>query len=332
LEGHWIKGVREAWSTAKAGVEKLNKKAASIEVFNNLQMLGSTDDLQKKIQTHTTAFSIRFRIVSATTRPLSEFIKWAIYREVTFEDAGKGFQDAVIYCTVLDDMKFKKLNEAVLVTGDKAFQFESATQLAKGLGVKLNIVNSIDDLETMLKTYLNSIIRAYLDKESQQLREALDACKQNIQEFLVENLTFSSYELGLFRTVKKVESLEVTSIENVHSTFGLTDAVKENGKQKIKVSADVKIRLVLDVEPLSASEPERLKIGGGKVPASEIARPSLGAIFLAVQDKIREVIVVVEADAMKAEAGYSDFQFTGARLKPSDSAFASLGNILGGTK
>jgi hypothetical protein len=35
---------------------------------------------------------------------------------------------------------------------------------------------------------------------------------------------------------------------------------------------------------------------------------------------------------MKAEAGYSDFQFTGARLKPSDSAFASLGNILGGTK
>ncbi|HUP80546.1 MAG TPA: PIN domain-containing protein, partial [Pirellula sp.] len=162
LEGHWLRATVEDWTTANAKIDQLNKRGRSIAIFERLAPLPGEDELRNRVAQLASNFTARFKIVPITSRSLQEFVTLAIERGATFKDEGRGFQDAVILCSVLDEMIANQLGAAVLVTQDAAFGSGSANKLINSAGVVLKIVSTLDDLEQFLQGYFTAFVREYL--------------------------------------------------------------------------------------------------------------------------------------------------------------------------
>jgi len=316
LEGHWIRELVEEWDRANAQIGSLNRKARSVVKFTTLPALPANDELRATLRKLVNDFNARFRIVPTTKRPLEEFVGLAIRRGATFKDKGHGFQDSVILCSVVDDMIANGFVNAFLVTHDGMFKSSGAADIARAASVTLKVVSTLDELEGLLREHLSAIVRAHYEKENTQLMEALNAQRHDLEDYLVKNLTVTSSELGVWQTIRKIESLHVVLIENVHSTIGMDEDDKSEDSNEVKVSVDVKVGLTLDILEYSPPDPARLKVGEEVVPAPNPV-PSRAEFFL-LHGKYREVIVVVEGIAAKTENGYSRIQFTSARLKQDD--------------
>ncbi len=334
LEGHWIREVVEERGRANDQIASLNKKARSVVNFTRLPALPANHELRADLRNLVSDFNQRFRIVPTTTRPLAEFVSLAINRGATFKDEGRGFQDAVILCSAVDDMTANGFAAAILVTRDDAFRSSGASELVRASGVTLKIISTLDELEGLLREHFNSTVRDFLDWDRGRLMEALNQRLPDLERYLVENLTVAPSDLRVGGTVRKIESLQVVSIENVHSgNFRLQG--QPTDPTHIRVSAEVKIRLSLDIErySLPASPPAlaRLKVGGTAIPASD---PALNPfpIFLEADTKSQEAVALVEAEAIESDTGYSVLRFTSAYLKPGDWSFGILGKLFGGSK
>jgi hypothetical protein len=330
LEGHWIRELVEEWSGANGQIGNLNKKARSVVRFDKLPALPGHDQLRSELRALVADFNKRFRIVPTTQRPLAEFVSLAITRGATFKDEGRGFQDAVILCSVVDDMTTNGFAGAFIVTQDGAFKSSGAAALAGAAGVTLKVVTTLDELEGLLREHFNAIVRDYYDQEHRELMEALKQRMSDLETYIVENLTVAPGDLQVAGTVKKIESLQVVSIENVHRGFFLEHEQPQD-PNRVRVSADVKILLSLDVERYSLPDSPRMKVGGALAPRPEPGSNPF-ALFFEMSAKAHEAIAVVEAEAIKTETGYSDLRFTGTYLKRSDWGFGGLGNLFGGSK
>jgi predicted nucleic acid-binding protein len=331
LEGHWIRELIKEWQEASGRVERCNKKAHRLVKFNKLPGLPSKDDLRKAVQELAIDFTGRFRIVPLTQRPLSEFLTLAISRGAMFEDEGKGFQDSVILCSVLDDMKAKGFKVGALVTHDSDFSLVGAIKLVRDTGVELKVVATLDELEKLLRRCFNSVVLEHMDQERKQLIDALEAQQEEIENYLIENLTFTASELGLWKNIKRVESLFVASIENAHTAIDLNPEQKLKDPNKVKISADVKVHLTLDIERYPTTPQEKLKVGGRSVPPSAPLSP-LASVLFEQMAKVHEAVAVVEAEATKTETGYSDIHFTAAYLKQPGMGFGGFGALVGGSQ
>ena len=130
--------------------------------------LPSQNDLRTGLSNLAADFAQRFSRVTVSQRPLSEFLNLAITRGATFEERGRGFQDAVILCSVLDDMKANGFTTAVMISNDKAFQSDGTARLIRDSGVELKVIGTLDALEQFLRQYLNAIWREHLEQERKQ--------------------------------------------------------------------------------------------------------------------------------------------------------------------
>jgi hypothetical protein len=314
LEGHWLRDLAKDWHEANGRIERCNKKAHTLVTFDKLPKLPTEDELRKAVRLRIKSFTERFRIAPLTGRPLSEFLGLAINRGATFEDEGKGFQDGVILCSILDNMKTSGFTAGVLVTHDGIFKSSGALELMNGGGVTLKIVVDLDELEKMLRRYFNSIVLENMDRERKQLISALETQKDVIQTYLTENLLITANELGLWTRIRKVEALHLLSIENAHKAFDLYPDQYPNDPSRVKISADVKVQLILDIEQYATPPQEKLKVGGRSVPSPEPVSPFV-TFALEHLAKLREAVAVIEAEATKIEDAYSDIHFTATYLK-----------------
>jgi len=309
LEEHIIRELNGEWRKANSQIDTLNRRGHSLVAFPKLGSLPPYDDLRSALRQLVATFTQRFRLVPVTKRPLSEFLNLAILRGATFEQGGRGFQDAVILCSVLDDMKANNFANAIFVSGDKAFQSDGTAQLQRESGIELEVVVSLDDLERLLGLHFSSAWRELVERDRKELIDTLNPRLVEIEHCLINNLTFTPDELNNRGAIKRIESLKVISIANVHSTFGLAEEDEPGDQNRVKVSMDVNFRLVLSVQP--CSEREKVKVG------EFVEGVTLASILRAAQIEITdyEAVAVVEADATKSGTGYSDIQFTSAHLK-----------------
>jgi len=318
LERHRIRELIDERRKANSQIEAVNKKAYSLAHYDKLAPLPTDAELQIGLRKLAADFTKRFRLVPQTGRPLSQFIDLAIAHAATFGEGGRGFQDAVILFSVLDDMKAHGFAAAALVSEDKSFQSAGFVQVLKDYDVNLQVVTTLDKLEQVLQMHFNAIVREYFEQERKQLIDTFKARLQEIEDYLVKHLTVAPSDLKIWGTVKRIEALHVISIENAHATFDVEEPQKPKGESqkpkdpgRVKVSVDVKVNLILDIERYEPSPRERLKAA---VMASPGDTPSYLIGAAALSDSY-ECVAVVEAEATKTETAYSDISFIRAYLK-----------------
>jgi PIN domain len=306
LEEHRIRDIIEKHKGINSQIGKLAGNYSFL-VLKYLPSLPPSENLRKELQKSAAPLAAHFSSVPPTPRPLTEFVNLAIRRGATFEEGGRGFQDAVIFCSVLDHMKSSKFERACFVSEDHAFQSGGCAELIRASAVNLKVVSTLDDLEKLLNRNLNTLVLAYLDKEQRILREAISKHETELQAFLDQNLEIAPTEVNIRGTVKKLLSVGIVSIKDVH--LPLTKKVQALSPAKANVSVNVKVVLTLEVERFYPGEPEKIKVGG----AVHRFEPTLrNAIRLEVIEHTG--MVLVEMEAKKSESGYSEFRFLSARL------------------
>ena len=330
LEGHWIRQLVEEWGGVNGKIGNLNKYARSVVAFSRLPTLPAHDELRVELRMLAADLVKRFKTVPTTQRPLAEFVSLAINRGATFKEEGRGFQDSVILCSVVDDIKAHAFATAILVTNDAAFKSAGAAALVRAAGVTLTVVATLDELEGLLKHHFNSMVRDYYDQQHRQLMEALKQRLPDLENYVVENLTFGPEDLQVFGTIKAIESLQVIDIENAHEGFYLSGEQPPE-PNRVRVSADVKIRLSLDIERFALPPSPRLKVGRVVDPSPE---PSLNpfGLCLEVSQRNPDLVAVVEAEATRIDMGYADLRFTGTYLKRHNWGLGSVGTLVGGSE
>lgn len=322
LEGHRTREVYEKWNGINSEIEKLNKKTQPFLGFEKLPLLPPADELRTEFKKLAADLTQRFTPVSVTQRGLGEFVDLAINRGATFEQGGRGFQDAVILCSILDHLKATGVTNAILVTEDAAFRNNGCKKMNSAAGVNLK-VNTLDEVEELLQKSLTSRNLEYLEHEKAMWRAALETQLARLQTFLSDNLEIDVSKLEVHGLIERLLSLTIVSIEKVHAPL---DALDAGTLERFKVSADVKCVLSLDVENPFSPEIEKIKVGY----SANLPVPSLRGWFPR-SDKInQEVLVTVEAMASKKDNAYTDVEFIGARIT-GNKFFSQLG-ALGGSQ
>jgi hypothetical protein len=330
LEGHWIRKVRNQWQNTNSQIATLSGMVKPLRDFSKLPDPPTREELLQKFRDASVGLTEKMILVSFTRKPLSDFVSMAIFREAAFNDSGRGFRDSVILCSVLEHMVASKSATGVLVSEDEDFQNAGVAQLTVSSKVELRILKTLDDIESLLKQSRNVAIRKYVEQEQRQLMDALTQRMPDLEKYLVENLVITPSDLRVWGTVKKVESLQLLEIENAHEGF-FWPQERPTEPNLVRVSADVKLRLNLDVEAYSLTDPVRLKVGGSGTSMPDHAINPF-AVFAEINAKSHDAVAVVEAEAIKGDTGYSDFRFTSTYLKRSDWGFGRYGNLFEGSK
>jgi hypothetical protein len=106
-------------------------------------------------------------------------------------------------------------------------------------------------------------------------------------------------------TIRKIGSLQLISIEKVHPPLDVQEG------DCAKVSAEVKVKVNFEVLQYSTPIPEQLRVGVEVEPTTQSAT----IVTPRLVQMSREIVGVVEANAMKTKSGFSDVEFTAAYPK-----------------
>ncbi len=325
LEGHWIRTVEKNWQDANSQTAALTKTLKPLLSIAKLPELPDEPQLMEHFYKDAQPAIKQFVSVATTTRPVSDFVKMAILRQATFDDQGNGFRDAVILCSILEHAETHGFVSAVLVSEDGDFQRPGVSNLLSSLGFDFRVIKKLDELETLLKKNKNAAFREYLEAERSQMLDALNDKSEEIEAFLVANLSVSARDLGVWNKIRKVESLRLLSIENAHTGFDFL-STKRAGPSRVRISADVKVEVILDMEQYAPPPEERFKVGGQIVPSPE-PTSDWAALISEQMARVREGMAVVEAEATRTQDKYSDIVFTGAYWKPSGGGLAAWAGL-----
>jgi hypothetical protein len=309
---HWRRKLVEAWRDASSEIRNLNGKASSLVVFEKLKPLPSRETLETELTNIVQDFVRRVAIVPMTQRSTREFFSEAIQKVATFDEKGRGFQDAVILYSILDDMKLRKIKSALLVSNDADFERIECAEVIKLSGVSLRIARGLDELRMVLEKNLKAIRRGHREEERKTLIEALTLHKDELRNYIATHPPTSD-EFGITGKLKRIISVEVLSIKDAHVA---SDSFETEGKNadyptSLKISAEADTEFVLEVERvLDDSEHSIL---------DQIAFEESRMVVLPRSTTINtvplEVSIMVEAETTRRAKEFGPICFTNARLK-----------------
>lgn len=224
-------------------------------------------------------------------RPLAEYFDLALAQSPPFDAEGRGFKDALILCSVIDDLRRRNVR-GLLVTRDKDFQ--GTETLAQRLGAQL-IIRNVDEAASILHRRLSAAARdAYAAAE----REALALARQELarlSQFITENLEVPSRVLAdPAEQLLRFLGVQVTGVKGVQAD-PLFSAMRTG--DRVKVTYTFGVQLLADVMPIPATliPPTTVKVGGSVTPSAEgFENLAPVAVRLKERDLIAEIREIVK--------------------------------------
>lgn len=312
----WFRDLQEKRQTIQNKVDDFNRFGSGIVSLAPPEALERREILQRAIETQVGDFTRRFRQVPLTCRPLTDFLALALARGATFKEGGHGFQDAVILCSILDDMQASGYAAAVAISEDGAFRSEGVAQLARDAGKTLHMLESLDELEKLLKENLEERISSFLAEEKRQLVTAIDGHSAELEAFLTRNLTVRAEDLRIFGSVKSIKALRLVAIENANRSWSWWTEPGQSDDNGNKVSVDAKVELTLQIERYATPPSAPLKVGEPEQPSPSPLWLDYSLLHPAgVTEEQQEVIITVEAEIERKKDGYGGVRFISAYVK-----------------
>ena len=186
----------------------------------------------------------RIETVPLTKREPRELFEMAIHRKPPFKQVGKGvvgFQDTVIYLSVVDHLQNTPADRAAFVSGDSIFKEAQVGEVAKAGGVGIEVFSKLDEVITRLKARLADDPKRLWEADVHSAELALNHNRNVLEDFVRREFAGRLNQFAIIGETLRLESVLITDIKNVQ-----TPPLQERFEgQKIRLTFDVSAALHL---------------------------------------------------------------------------------------
>ncbi len=214
------------------------KIPAEHETTNSYDRL--SDDLKQRWTIQT---------IPLTTRDSTELFNLAVNKKAAFEEHGKGFQDTLIYLSVLDHLQSTSSKHGAFVSKDNVFYTENVRELAPTGAVEIEAFQDLSTVIERLKERLADDPRRSWDLDVHTAERALEKLAPSLAEYVRRQL--AGVHFGDLHNWGYISAVEMIRVRNVQ-TPPLQTRVFD---QPVRISFDVSVRIT--VSSLDQSSAER---------------------------------------------------------------------------
>jgi hypothetical protein len=316
-EAQWFRDLGSASQKLGAAADKL---ALSLEAVASPRIDIAPRDLDVlraafKAQSDAAKAANEIGIIPITGRSVPEFLRLAIERTPPFQISGDkvtGFQDTVIFFSVLDDAKASGARNCAIISEDDVFS--KVHQIAKAEQISLKHFKSIHDVWALLVDEISPHVLGWWRHEKAEIRRVLESQISQIVRVLWERIT---PEMVAYRA-EKVEEIANLRIDDVdmpipdfpHHPGPYQTAEGAMFRVSIKLNADFRVQAAPGLSALLAVEFYR-----------QMQEGSVGPTELESQRSLKELKpeTLWKKIEMEANATYS-----GERYNVSDLEFVRI--------
>jgi hypothetical protein len=221
LEEHWYREVASMGSDITTAANRLSKTFGYVDMVIPPLNLPTEATTRPQYRAMVKLLKDKWGIESVplTGRPVKEVFTMAIKQSPPFKEEGAGFQDTVIYMSVIDHLR-EHGGAAAYVSNDAIFkkQCERILQIADDAGVRLRLYRTLAELNADFQSELGEEIGRAMEHDRQLATDALNARLGQIEEFIIENVEIPKSHPFVGDLVE-VQQIEVSRIDYVVTTY-----------------------------------------------------------------------------------------------------------------
>jgi hypothetical protein len=246
LEEHWYRDFLLLSSAVSDSFQKLNRSLRYVDF--QVRAPDVPDEALARRQYRAAVERIKeewgFGTVPLTPRDLGEVFGMAIRRSPPFKEEGAGFQDTVIYMSVIDHLR-EQGGTAAFISNDAIFkkQRERILQLAEEGGVQLRLYRTVGELEKEFARELGEEIGNAMKQDRNRVTEILKARLPDIADFIFKNIEIPKAHPFVGDLVE-LERIEVFDVEYV-----LTHYRNDGEPLNASFHVPIKAHVLLDTSP-----------------------------------------------------------------------------------
>jgi hypothetical protein len=241
--------------------------------------------------------------VPLTGRGVEEVFTMAIRQAPPFKEEGAGFQDTVIYMSVIDHLRDHG-GAAAYISNDGVFkkQRERIIQIARDAEVHLRLYRTLAEIDAAFQVELGEEIGRALEQDRQRAFEALTARLPQIEEFISNNIEIPKLH-PFVGDVVEIESIEILQIEYVLTTY-------RRGEERANISfqATIRVHVLMDTSPYSAFR----RVMGYKAERERAEDFDEESTMITHELEYR---VEIEATGIVVDDQFDDIELKSARMK-----------------
>jgi hypothetical protein len=219
-EEHWFRRVREQITRADNAARDL-QRVAKPAVCDAKVEHPAIERLHEQYRAKRDEVVAKYAIAIPpfTKRSVEDIFDLATKYVMPFEydNEGKGFQDVVIFASILEHLGTQPNLKAVFITKDEVFRKSNYKDFFAGFDSRrLRIVDLDTVWEELLRPYFDETVLKPWKEERQNALAAAKALAPELKNFLTSHLNESMLKSGWFETVVKllsVDGVEVTSVD-----------------------------------------------------------------------------------------------------------------------
>ena len=317
LEYHWMRDFDDRRHSLTAGFEAFKLHC---ETVGNLELnLGgpSREVALTAYRQHVLSLRQKYNIgtVPFTSRLVTDIFTMACRYQPPFKrakDGDAGFRDAIIFLSVVDDVRSVGNAVGALVSGDRIFKHAEIASFARAQNVRIEIHASVDAIYDALMGSVAETVKKVWDEQTAIVERRLLGHKEEIREFITRTLEVPAVGVVPSGRVRWAHRIEVLGIRNVR----IPHPWDTQATEAIRFSFDVEAKLYITVEKYVVAEPRRVKVGE---PSDEerffagIAPIEVDPRRISPELEQIDVVLMVRIEAMIREKG---FEYESARLLP----------------
>ena len=305
-------------STEKA-IKKVREGISNPEILETAKVLDSgLAQVRMRAASEEAKAKWNVQTIPITKVGVDALFRRAASKLPPFDEAGRGFKDAVILFSILewcskqaaDSQEFTRV---ALVTKDGDFDVTGVTDLCAQSNVDLEIFGSFSSIVVQLEKDLDLVRQQLRDRDAARARDAISARLPDLQAFAEQNLEISESEFSGYSNVE-VNSIRLLEIKDVRTNY-----LGEKAGDAPKITSEVSCEIVIVCDERTsvfASTPQKLKVGQKQYPSSAFFLNSLVAATQTSRGKKQlPKLIEVEATGTRTKDAYTDLDFTSIKIK-----------------
>lgn len=255
-----LEWIHDHWDNYKKKVTQAKTSLAGIENLSGINQSKLTiakDEFGTVVSTYKQKLAKLSFSVAKTPKNISidQLVIMAAFKIRPFEEKGeKGFRDAIILFTILEDMKENKIKNAIYISRDDIFEHDDVARKIKEYKVGLLMKHSLEETIDYLRNILDDKKKASIDFENKKLLDFLKTESNVIFSFVEKNVKISKdfIEKGSFfaktseviGTIEKVETFIPIEIQSAFvNEFTRKNEKLKAGKIPLLISVGTKLKI-----------------------------------------------------------------------------------------
>jgi hypothetical protein len=215
-EEHWLRKWDTLCQEAKTAARPLTHHLIELSTESCVPNIPDRErvlaDYKRNVQTFKTTWNVE--PVPFTGKSTEELFRRAIAHQLPFKEEGAGFQDAVIYFSVIDHLLEDRSRIGALIANDDVFNRPEVAELGRSVGAQVVVHRRIEETFEALLDRVAAALRNMWHRQQRAAAKKINEQIDDLRKHLVENLDVSEVRIGLFRQPVGIARIEVSHVED----------------------------------------------------------------------------------------------------------------------